>query len=118
MAKNDSILISMSRLLGIDGGMDQHFNTDLVIHINTIFNTLCQLGVGPEKGYVITGIDEVWGDFLGGSIKLESVKSYIYLRLRLLFDPPTNSFLLDSIKEQINELEWRLNVTAEGDDIQ
>lgn len=108
----DSILLSIKKLLGVETDFDG-FNTDIIFGINTAFTSLYQLGIGPETGYSITGIDDLWSDFFGTAVNIESVKSYIYLKVRLIFDPPLNSFLVDSIQRQINELEWRLQVLSE-----
>lgn len=107
-----SILNSIKKLLGIDSEYDA-FDEDIRIHINSAFSTLQQLGVGPRKGFVIAGPEEEWDSYISDSIKLESVKSYIYLRVRLLFDPPSHSFLIDSLSKQAKELEWRLSVQVE-----
>lgn len=108
-----SILTSIKKLLGIEEGYTQ-FDLDIVIHINSAFMRLNQLGVGPSTGFKIEDADALWKDFLGERLDLESVKSYIYLKTRLVFDPPQTGFLVDAIKEQIKELEWTLNVQAEG----
>lgn len=108
----DSILNSIKKLLGIDGS-NTHFDTDVMIHINSVFADLKQLGVGPEDGYRITGTLENWSDFTGDMIDIESVKTYMYLRVRLLFDPPTSSALVETMTKQADKLEWRLTVAAE-----
>ena len=79
------------------------------MHINAQFLALKQLGVGPESGYFITGYDEEWENYiLDEPTLLNSVKDYIYLKVRLVFDPPGSSFVIDSIKSMINEIEWRM----------
>lgn len=108
-----SILTTIKKMLGIDEEYE-HFDTDIIININTIFTMLNQLGVGPPKGFSIQGKTEEWSDYINDEENIESIKTYIYLRVRLLFDPPTNSFLVEAIKGQIAEIEWRLNVQAEG----
>lgn len=112
----ESVLTSMKKMLGgIIGESTDVFDVDLVIHINSIFMILNQLGVGPEKPYKIKDASNTWDEFLSGSDDLESVKTYMYLKLKLIFDPPTNgSFILESMNNQIKELEWRLNVQAEN----
>jgi hypothetical protein len=90
------------------------FDPDLIMHINGVFSTLNQLGVGPDEGFMITGDQETWDTFLGTDPKLNQVKTYVYLRVRLLFDPPQTAFLADAYAKQIEQLEWRLNVQAEG----
>lgn len=106
----DSILNSTKKLLGIGSEYDM-FDLDITLHINSVFSTLAQLGIGPEDDqFLITGPTETWDDFLGAQKNVNMVKSYVYLRVRLLFDPPASGFATDSITRQITELEWRLNV--------
>ena len=108
----ENILDSIKKLLGIDEA-DLNFDQELIMHINSVFMVLNQLGVGPVGGFKISSNEEVWTDFIGTRLDLESVKSYIYLKVRLLFDPPQNSFLVGSIEKQIEEFEWRLQVQVE-----
>ena len=108
----DSILTSVKKMLGIDASYD-HFDTDLIMHINTVISILTQLGVGPAGGYTITGPDDTWIDWMGNKTFLSPVKSYIYLKVRLLFDPPTNSSLIESYNRLISELEWRIKIGSE-----
>lgn len=110
---NESILNSIKKMLGIDADYDA-FDTDVMININSVFMILQQLAVGPKEGFSITGPTETWADFLGERLDLQAVKSYMYLKVRMLFDPPTNSFTLDSMKNQATEFEYRLNLQAEG----
>lgn len=111
---NESILQSVKKLLGIEEEYD-HFDTDIIIHINTVLATLTQLGVGPVSGFSITDDSETWSDFLGEDLsKFESIKTYVYMKVRMIFDPPTSSSVADSFNRTINELEWRLNVIAES----
>jgi len=110
---NESILDNIKKLLGIDPTYHV-FDQDLIIHINSVFMILNQLGVGPEDGYKITSSDNTWSEFTSDELSFESVKSYIYLKVRLMFDPPQNSAHAQSIQSQINEFEWRLNVAAEN----
>src|SRR5690348_398765 len=84
------------------------------MHINTAFSMLNQLGVGPEAGFAIEDAVPTWDTFLGDDLRLNAVKTYVYLRVRLLFDPPSTSFVIEAINKQITELEWRLNVQREG----
>jgi len=109
----DSILISIKKMLGLEEGYDV-FDTDILVHINTVFMTLTQLGIGPSSGFEIVGREETWDEYPGYSAGLSGIKSYIYLKVRLVFDPPQSGFLVDAITKQIAELEWRLNVQAEG----
>lgn len=108
----ESILTSIKKLLGLDADYD-HFNQDITIHINTAFMSLNQLGVGPPEGFFIESKAQQWQDFLGPKPNYEGVKTYVYLKVRLVFDPPGNSFLIESINSQIKELEWRLRDEAE-----
>lgn len=107
-----SILTSIKKLLGI-GEEYTHFDSDIIIHINSVLMTLHQLGIGPEKGYLISSDLETWENFLGTDANLEAVKTYVYLKVRILFDPPASSALLDAMKRQADELEWRLQVQTE-----
>lgn len=109
----DSILTSIKKLLGITEE-DTNFDVDIIIHINSIFAVLNQLGVGPSECFSISGKFETWNDFISDSNKLEAVKTYVYLRVRLIFDPPQSSAMIEATKETVKELEWRLNVTAES----
>lgn len=108
----ENILDSVKKLLGIDE-TDLNFDQELIMHINSVFTVLNQLGVGPVGGFKIYSNDEVWADFVGTQLNIESVKSYIYLKVRLLFDPPQNSFLISAFEKQIEEFEWRLQVQVE-----
>ena len=111
----DSILTSIKKLLG-PAVTDTHFDQDIIMHINTVLMDLTQIGVGPAEGFAIEDESDEWTDFIPESslARLEGVKSYVYLRVRLLFDPPTNSAVIESINKQIERLEWRLNVAAES----
>ncbi len=109
----DSILDSIKKVLNLSSDYTP-FDQDVIMHINGVFSTLNQLGIGPEDGFMITDATAVWSDFLEGDLRLNNVKNYVYLRVRLLFDPPTIGYLTDSMKEQIKELEWRINVQREG----
>ena len=110
----DSILTSIKKLLGIEENYN-HFDSDIIMHINSVFMILTQLGIGPSGGFRIEDDTASWVDFLQDSTKLEAVKSYIYLKVKLLFDPPLNTAVIESIKQQINEFEWRLNVVVDNE---
>ena len=110
---NESILDSIKKLLNISKD-DTAFDTDVIININSVFTTLRQLGVEPEKGFRILSNEEKWNDFVSDELMLDSVKTYVYLKVKLVFDPPLNSSLMDSFERQIKELEWRLNVEVES----
>lgn len=109
---DDSILDSIKKILGMPPDYDA-FDTDLVIHINSVFGILAQLGVGPEGGFSISDNTTLWKAYLGDSKDLEMVKSYMALKVRLVFDPPTIGAVMDAMKEQIREFEWRLNVQVD-----
>lgn len=107
-----SILKSVKKVLGLEADYTA-FDLDVLMHINSVFTILQQLGIGPDAGFAIEDDTATWDTFLGADPKLNSVKSYVYLRVRLLFDPPQTSFVLQSMEKQIQELEWRLNVQRE-----
>lgn len=109
----ESILTSIKKLLGIAEEY-RYFDDDLVMHINSVFATLAQLGVGPSKGFNIYDSSETWDDFTADKYELAPVKSYVFLKVKLLFDPPTNSAVTSSMERQISEFEWRLHLTAEN----
>lgn len=109
---SESILTSIKKLLGIAEEYDV-FDTDIIIHINTVFMTLQQLGVGPEEGYQITDASNSWDEFTGNVALYNSVKTYIFMKVKLAFDPPTSASLIDSYNNTIKELEWRINIVAE-----
>lgn len=110
---SDSILDSTKKLIGLD--KDYHdFDADLVTFINSAFFNLRQLGVGPAEGFNITDDKAVWSDFSSDDSILTGVKPYIQQKVRLQFDPPSNSFVESSIRENIKEYEWRLNIQGEG----
>lgn len=110
----DSILTSIKKLLGITEEYEQ-FDSDIIMHINSVLSILTQLGVGPSDGFRITDASSIWSDFIPDESKnLEDVKSYVFLRVRLLFDPPLSSIVVESMNRMINELEWRINVSAES----
>ena len=112
----ESILTSIKKLLGIAEEYE-HFDNDIIMHINSVFMILTQLGVGPSKGFVITDSSASWDDYLPeGGEKLQAVKTYMYMKVRLMFDPPTSSAVMESMNRMINELEWRLNVAVDPGD--
>ena len=108
----ESILTSVKKLLGIDDEYT-HFDMDIIMHINSVFAVLTQLGVGPSEGFSITDQYATWDDFFQNTLYMEMVKSYMYMKVRLMFDPPTSSSVLSAMERQISELEWRINFTAE-----
>lgn len=110
---DESILISIKKLLG-PGKEYTAFDPDIIMHINTVFVTLNQLGVGPADGFSIQDDITTWKDYIDDEKKFNAVKTYIYLKVKLVFDPPLNASILESMKQSANELEWRLNVQAES----
>lgn len=110
---SDSILISIKKMLGITEEYD-NFDQDLIIHINSVFSILMQLGVGPKKGFMIQDKTATWLSFIPDEATLMLVKSYMYLKVKLMFDPPLGSAVMECYKTQISEYEWRLNVAAEN----
>lgn len=113
MNDDESILAEIKKMLGPSETYD-HFDTDIRIHINSAFNVLRQLGVGPAEGFHITEDDETWSDFWSGSDHdLAMIKTYIYARVKLVFDPPTSSVVSQALQDVIKEFEWRANVEVE-----
>lgn len=112
LVDNGSILMSIKKLLNVDPE-DQAFDTDIGMLINGEFMSLHQLGIGPAEGFSITDADTVWTDFSNDKTLIETVKTYVYMRVRLIFDPPASSVVADQINSKIHELEFRLNVQAE-----
>lgn len=109
---NQSILTSIKKLIGIDEDYTA-YDTDVIIHINTVFSSLHQIGVGPKKPFHIENAESTWEEFTGDRLDIESVKTYVYLKVKLVFDPPTTSFVIQSIENQLKELEWRLYVAMD-----
>ena len=110
----ESILTSIKKQLGIAKDYT-HFDADIIMHINSVFMVLTQLGVGPSDGFYIEDDSLEWMDFIEDPNQLQAVKTYIYLKVRLLFDPASlGSATLAAYERQIQELEWRLNVAAES----
>lgn len=105
----DSILNNIKKLLGITEDYT-HFDTDVIIYINSALSTLSQIGIGPKEGFRIESANDEWHNIIGDTDLLEDVKSYVYLKVRLIFDPPTNAFMVTAMEKQIEELTWRLSV--------
>jgi len=99
-------------MLGIEGAYT-HFDSNIVMHINTTFLSLQQIGVGPVEGFSIADATAKWSDFIGDNKLLEAVKSYMYVKVKLLFDPPNTSFVLDALERLATQLEWRLNIQVD-----
>lgn len=112
----ESILTSIKKMLGPTAEYE-YFDPDIIMHINTAFMELNQLGVGPAEGFRIEDESTTWGDYIPeDDLKFEAVKTLIYLKVKLVFDPPASSTILDSINRSIDRLEWRLNAAAESKD--
>lgn len=111
---SESILESTKKVLGIAADYTA-FDMDIVMHINSALATLNQLGVGPDAGFFIEDDSAEWGDFVGEDPRYNQVRSYVYLKVRLIFDPPATSFVIAAMEKQIQEHEWRLNVLREGE---
>ena len=111
----ESILTSIKKLLGIPEDYTQ-FDPDVIIHINSVLMILNQLGVGPSEGFSIQDSSAVWTDLVPDTRRIESIKSYVYLKVKLLFDPPQNSAVTSSYEKLIAELESRINIAAESTD--
>lgn len=111
----ESILTSIKKLLGITEECTD-FDVDIIMHINTIFMTLKQIGVGPVEGFYIENNETTWDEFVADPTQLQAMKTYMYLKVRLLFDPPQSSAVMESMKRQADELEWRLNAEVDYTD--
>lgn len=107
-----SILNTIKQMLGFEEDYDA-FDTDIIININMVFNILMQMGCGPQEGFSITGATEEWTDYITDMRKLEMVKTYVYLKVKQIFDPGTSSALNNAIDNQIKELEWRISVQVD-----
>lgn len=104
----ESILISTKKVLGIQEGQEA-FDVDVIMHINTAFSTLNQLGIGPDPGFMIEGDSETWDEFVT-DIRFNMIRTYVFLKVSMLFDPPVLGYLVDAKTNQIQELEWRMSV--------
>lgn len=114
MAGSDSILESIKKVLNV-GPDDTDFDTDILMHINSVLAVLQQLGIGPETGFYVDGFDQTWADYLGeDSLHINMVKSYMAAKVRILFDPPVSSAVMESLNRICSEFEWRANVAAEN----
>lgn len=108
----DSILLSTKKSLGLDPSME-HFDPDIIMCINSALNILTQLGVGSSNGFSVSSSEETWEQFLGEEIRLNMAKTYVYMKTKMMFDPPTVGGLLNSYQEQLKEYECRLNYQAD-----
>lgn len=113
----ESILTSIKKLLGITEDYTV-FDPDIIMHINTVFAILTQMGVGPEEGFSINDDTANWDEFISNKLYYEPVKSYVHLKVKLLFDPPMSSAVMESMNRMISELEWRLHAAAETKTLQ
>lgn len=114
----ESIVNTIKKSLGIDPS-DDSFDPDIILNINTIIFSLSQIGVGPSNGFVVTTVDDLWTDYITGStINLEAIKTYIYLKTKLMFDPPTSSTVIESINANLKELEWRIMLAVETNNLE
>ena len=105
----ESVLTSIKKMLGITEEYE-HFDSDIIMHINSVFMILTQLGVGPPSGFSIRDKTSTWKEFISDETKLQLVKSYMHMKVKLLFDPPLSSAVIASMEKMIAEAEWRLNV--------
>ena len=110
---NDSIVVTIKKMLGLDDAYTP-FDTDVIVLINAAFMTLCQMGIGPREGYEVSDYDQTWDEFLTNKVMLGAVKTWVYLQVKMGFDPPTNSFVMDAMKQQSEQILFRLNVQAES----
>ena len=111
----ESILNSVKKMIGIDQDYTV-FDVDIITHTNTAFSILHQLGVGPDEGFEVTDNTQTWTDFMGDDPRLNFVKSWVTLKVKMLFDPPQSSALIDSANRLLSELEWRINVSVDPKD--
>ena len=108
----DSILVTIKKMLGL-GEDYTPFDKDIIVLINGALSTLTQLGVGPEEGFSISGYQEEWPDFTDLTGKLSFVKTYVFLNVKTVFDPPSSAYVLEAYNKQIKELEWRIAVAVD-----
>lgn len=114
----DSILNTIKKLLGIDSE-DSSFDMDIMVIINSIIPTLSQIGVGPSNGFIVTSVNDKWSDLYPDKpINLEGVKTYLYLKTKLIFDPPVNSTIIEAFNKNLNELEWRMMLAVETNNLE
>lgn len=109
----ESILTSIKKLLGIAEEY-AHFDVDIIMHINAELMTLSQIGIGPSEGFIVTSDYQTWSDFLGNQTNVEAVKTYVFLKVKMAFDPPTSSFVMDAYRRQAEEYLCRLSYQAES----
>lgn len=108
----ESILVSIKDMLGPDSSYDV-FDNDILIHINMALSVLTQLGVGPADGFIVTDEDATWDQFLGKQKDIDMAKSFVYMKVKMVFDPPSSSFVLTAMEKACDELAWRLSVATD-----
>lgn len=108
----NSILTSIKKLLGLSEECE-NFDNDIIMHINSVFFILNQIGVNPDNNFSITDKTKVWDDYVPPTQNLQIIRSYVYLKVRLLFDPPLSGTLVEVIKSQVAEFEWRIMTSVE-----
>lgn len=109
----DSIFVTIKKMLGLNDDYTP-FDADVLVHINSALMTLNQMGIGPKEGFIVTDYDTTWDEFLQDKKMFGGVKTWVYLQVKMLFDPPGNSFVMDAYKNQADQILWRLNVQAES----
>lgn len=109
----DSILSTIKKLIGGIAEDDDHFDVDIITHINSVFLELSQIGIGPEEGFSISDKTTTWDEFIESGTIQNAVRTYVYLKVKLVFDPPSSSFVIESINKTLDRLEWRLNSAYE-----
>jgi len=114
----DSILDSIKKSLGIDSE-DTSFDADVLMAINTVIPILSQMGIGPPNGFIVSSAIDTWSDYIpDNTINLQGVKTYLYLRTKLIFDPPTNTAVITAMNSNIKELEWRMMLAVETNNLE
>ena len=118
MNTSDSILDTIKKLIGIDSE-DDSFDVDILTAINSTIPALSQMGIGPKKGYIVLSRDNTWTDYIPNqTINLEGVKTYIYLKTKMIFDPPANSTTIEAFNKVMSELEWRMMLSVETNNLE
>lgn len=107
----DSVLLSIKKLLGVHDA--PYYDDELIMFINSALQNLMQIGVGNQTGFKITNENDTWSSIIGSRLDLESIKSYVFIKTKLLFDPPASSVLMETLLKQSTELEWRINAQIE-----
>jgi len=110
-----SILADIKGYVGLSEAQDTLFDKDIIMHVNTAFSFLSQLGVGPANGFFISDVTQTWDEFTTDVKVIGFVKTYIFIKVKLMFDPPQTSFVLDALDRQLQQVEWRLSVQVEGE---